>query len=420
MGTRARGPVGVASAPGLRRLRFDVAARPLIVLFELTRACELACRHCRAEAVRRADPDQLTTTEVLGTLDDLGSLGAPRPIVVLTGGDPLLRDDLEQLVRHGTTLGLAMAVSPAGTPRANRSHLAGLRRAGASTVSFSLDGASPATHDAFRGVEGSFDWTLAGCRAASAVGLRLQINTTVSAETVTELPDIARLVARLQAKLWSVFFLVPTGRAKPASALGPEETEDVLHFLADVAASVPLKTTEAPAYRRVLLERGAVLRSTASRGPLYTELLRRWERLAPTQVRAPGDRAAPTRSPLRAPLTIGDGRGVVFVSHRGEVCPSGFLPLVAGNLRDAPLSTIYASSPLFEVLRDPERLAGRCGRCEYRMVCGGSRAQAYARFGDPLGEDPTCAHRPGATLSVLDGSSGLAGEPCAPTDDSHR
>lgn len=376
---------GEQDAPRLsRHLRFDVSTRPFLVLVELTRACELACRHCRAEAVLEADPGELTTAELLAVLDNLGSLGAPRPVVVLSGGDPLLRDDLEELVRYGAALGLAMAVSPAGTLRASRERLAGLRSAGASVVSFSLDGASPSAHDAFRGIDGSFDWTLAACRSARATGLRVQVNTTVSAETVTALPGICQLVTRLEANLWSLFFLVPTGRARLSSALGPEETEDVLHFLATVAASIPLKTTEAPAYRRVLLER-RIVGEPAGRGPLYHELLARWESLAPT---------APRGSPRRAPLTIGDGRGAVFVSHRGEVCPSGFLPLVAGNVREAPLTTIYASSSLFEALRDPGRLSGHCGRCEYQGVCGGSRAQAFARLHDPLGEDPTCTYRP--------------------------
>lgn len=383
-------------APGkLRRLRFDLRTRPFLVLFELTRACDLACHHCRADAMPKADPDELSTREVRAVLDDLASLGSPRPIVVFTGGDPLQRSDLTSLVRHATTSGLAAAVSPAGTPRASRERLGELRAAGARTVSLSLDGASPASHDALRGVEGSFAWTLSACRAAQAAGLRLQVNTTVSAETVAELPETLRLVAELGASLWSVFFLVPLGRASALSALSAQQTEDVLAFLAEAAGMMPLKTTEAPAYRRVLLQRQAGTAALAL-GPLYEDLRRRLELVGPVPRVRIADSAspAPAGPPRRGPLAVGDGRGVIFVSHRGDVYPSGFLPLAAGNVRQVPLSSIYARSPLLQALRDPSRLSGRCGKCELAEVCGGSRAQAYARSGDPLGEDPTCAYEP--------------------------
>lgn len=396
---------GLSALTGLRRLHFNLGARPFLVLFELTRSCGLACRHCRADAVSARHPDELSSNEVRTVLDDLASLGAPRPIVVFTGGDPLRRADLVPLVRHGARAGLSMAVSPAGTPLASRSRLGALRHAGASAVSFSLDGGSPAAHDAFRRVTGSFAWTLAACQAARTVGLRLQVNTTVSAETVVELPAICRLVAELGANLWSVFFLVPTGRARSLRALSASETEDVLGFLAEAAAIVPLKTTEAPQFRRVLLEREVAFGARAtSFGPLYDELRRRLEAVGPgPDPRGHGGAsAAPVRAPRRSPLVVGDGRGVVFVSHRGDVCPSGFLPLVAGNVRDRPLSEIYSASPLLQALRDPRLFTGRCGRCELRELCGGSRAQAYAASGDPLGEDPCCAYEPAAALPAAE------------------
>ncbi|MHB8246362.1 MAG: TIGR04053 family radical SAM/SPASM domain-containing protein [Acidimicrobiales bacterium] len=378
----------------MRRLRFDIESRPFLVLVELTRACDLACRHCRATAKPEPDPDDLTTEEIRGILDDLAALGPPRPIVVFTGGDPLQRSDLGQLVRYAASSGLAAAVSPAGTPKASPSRLVDLRVAGASTVSFSLDGADPASHDAFRGVDGSFAWTVAGCRAARAAGLRVQVNSTVSVDTVDQLPDMVRLVAELEANLWSVFFLVPTGRALALAQLSAAETEDVLGFLVEAAAVVPLKTTEAPAYRRVLLQRHGGLAAPAL-GPLYAELHRRLEGLAPLlSSNGRGKPAARGAEPRRNPLAVGDGRGVVFVSHCGEVSPSGFLPLAVGSVRDRPLTEMYANSALFHALRDPNRLTGRCGRCEFRDVCGGSRSQAYARFGDPLAEDPTCAYEP--------------------------
>jgi len=404
----------------LRRLHFDLDKRPFLVLLELTRSCGLSCRHCRADALGEHHPDELRTHEIEAVLDDLASLGAPRPIVVFTGGDPLCRSDLVALVRYATRLGLTIAVSPAGTPRARKARLGALRSAGAGTVSFSLDGASPDTHDAFRGVDGSFAWTLGGCRAARAAGLRLQVNTTVSAETVGELPALCRLAAELGANLWSVFFLVATGRGASVQALSAAETEDVLWFLADASAAVTLKTTEAPHFRRVLLERGNSQRVGRQRpGPLYEELRRRFELLpgGPVEAgrsavrRARGSAAVSTNSgisvrsgqafvsgpPRRSPLMVGDGRGVVFVSHLGEVYPSGFLPLVVGNVRQAPLSNIYAEAPLLKALRGSE-FGGRCGRCEYRRICGGSRAQAFATSGDPLGEDPSCVYQPGSDL----------------------
>ncbi len=381
-----------AAPPGVRRLRFDVDARPLLVLFELTRACALACRHCRAEAALHPDPNELTTAEVTAVLDDLASAGAPRPLLVFTGGDPLQRPDLLQLVRHARDAGLSVALSPAGTPRATPDALAALRAAGAGAVSFSIDGSTSETHDDFRRVDGSFAWTVAGCKAAVAAGLRLQVNTTVTTENVFDLPAIGRLVAELGAGLWSVFFLVPVGRGATLRALGPAETEDVLAFLADAAEALPLKTTEAPAFRRVLIQRQRAASPgdapPPATGPLYRELRRRLDELGLPP------RASRHDGPQRRPLAVGDGRGVVFVSHVGDVQPSGFLPLVAGNVRERPLSSIYAASPLLRSLRDPAMLKGRCGRCELREVCGGSRAQAFARTGDPLGEDPSCGYDP--------------------------
>lgn len=378
----------VTAGRSVRRLRFDVSARPFLVLLELTRACDLACRHCRAEAVADPGPDELTTAEVVSVVEDLAALGPPRPRLVLTGGDPLRRPDLDELVRHASGAGLPVAVSPAGTPRATPDRLAALRDAGAGAVSFSLDAASAPVHDAFRRVDGSFRWTLAGCEAARRAGLRLQVNSTVTAATINELPALARLVSELHASMWSVFFVVPVGRAGADQALSAAQTEDVLRFLGTVAAWVPLKTTEAPAFRRILSRP-----TTTGPGPLYEALTRRLDAVWPVDTRPSVRR--------RAPLAVGDGRGVVFVSRRGDVQPSGFLPLVAGKVRQAPLTTIYATAPLLRALRDGTARGGRCGRCEYADICGGSRAQAFARTGDPLAADPSCPYEPGADGSPI-------------------
>ncbi len=370
----------------VRSLKRD-PRRPFLVLLELTRACDMACWHCRASSLHEREPDELSTKELFRLFEDLSSLGPPRPLVVLTGGDPMMRPDLVELVGYGSSLGLAMAVSPAGTPRANFESLTSIREAGCGVVSFSLDGASSATHDALRRVAGSFEWTLDAARAAKAAGLRLMINSTVSRENLAELPALAELASRLSANLWSVFLLVPTGRARLAQPLSAQETEDVLHFLADLAGSISLKATEAPAYRRVLIQRARS--EELPRGPLYNKLAN-LARLHWPKPASPGTKNRP-------PLAVGDGRGVVFVSSKGEVSPSGFLPLVVGNIREAPLSEIYAGSPVLRALQDPNQLRGRCGRCPYRDVCGGSRAQAWARSGDYLAEDPTCPFDPALT-----------------------
>lgn len=390
---------GGGSAPDaklIRHLRFDFSARPFLVLFEVTRACDLACRHCRAEAAPDPDPDELSTQEVLGVLDDLASLGAPRPIVVLTGGDPLRRTDLLTLVRRGAAAGLAMSVAPAGTPRATPSMMRALRAAGVRRISLSLDGATAAAHDRFRGTPGSFSWTLAACAAARHAGLQVQLNTTVSAETVDQLPQLLALALRLEVNLWSLFFLVSVGRGQALEPIGPEAVSDVLELLHDVAAPrLPVKTTEAPAYRRVVLQHAQPDRWPApSHGAQYHALRRRAEELLGDQPVAP--QASSRRRP---PLAVGDGRGVVFVAYNGNVQPSGFLPLVVGNVRTTRLSELYATAPLLNALRDPERLRGRCGRCELRDVCGGSRARAWASSGDPLGEDPACTYEPRSATS---------------------
>ncbi len=416
IGGRDDPPASVHAAPsGLRHLRYDVGQRPFLVLFELTRACELACRHCRAEAKRERDADELSSDEVAAVLDDLGALGAPRPIVVFTGGDPLMRPDLLELVRHGVREQLAVSVAPAGTPRAAPGLLRELRQAGVSTVSFSLDGGRAATHDDFRLTPGSFDWTVAACTTARQAGLRLQLNTTVTAATAPELPEMLRLALRLGVGLWSVFFLVPMGRGTTLEPLTATGIEDALEFLYEAATLIPLKTTEAPQYRRIMLSHRADDQvDPDDRGPLYGELHDRLGALGLEPPPSDPARRFATRDGARrrVPLVVGDGRGVVFVSSRGEVQPSGFLPLVAGNVRERPLPDIYSDSKLFRSLRDPDQLRGRCGRCEFREPCGGSRARAFAAFGDPLAEDPGCPYVPGV---ARDRASGVLAPRSRPT-----
>jgi AdoMet-dependent heme synthase len=378
-----------ATHEGIRTLRHDPDEQPFIVIWEVTRACGLVCQHCRADAIRDRHPAELTTAEGRHLLDELATFGPPRPLVVLTGGDPFERDDLEELVAYGTAQGLHLSLSPSVTPRLTAPTLARLRDAGTKAVSLSLDGATAATHDGFRGVDGVFDATLDAARMIRTLGLRLQLNTTVTQHTVTELPEVLRQAIDLDASLWSVFFLVPTGRGGSLDALDARETEDVLHWLHDASRLVAIKTTEAPQFRRVVLQRrGGDLGGPPARGPLHEQLR---DASADLFIRYAGSER---RSP-RPPLDVNAGKGFVFVDHLGSVYPSGFLPLPAGSVRHTPITELYRRAPLLRQLRDPDSFGGRCGRCEFRGVCGGSRSRAYATTGDPLAEDATCSYEPG-------------------------
>ncbi len=372
----------------IRLMHHDTAVQPFIVIWEVTRACQLVCTHCRADAIHSRNPLELSTDEGRRLLDDLASFGKPRPLVVLTGGDPFERPDLVELVAHGTSLGLSMALSPSVTARLTRPILVELHNAGAKAVSLSLDGATAGTHDSFRGVDGVFDATMDAAHMVREVGYRLQINTTVTRSTVRELPGILKTVLELGASLWSVFFLVPTGRGKLLEPLTAAEEEEVLHWLHDVSALVAIKTTEAPHYRRIAIQRSGVdaLDEMFPVGPLRTRLRHDTDGLLTGYEQR--------RRQPRAPIDVNSGRGFAFIDHVGMVYPSGFLPATVGSVRDQPFPEIYREARLLQELRSPDALGGRCGNCEFRSICGGSRSHAYAVTGDPLAEDPSCLYQP--------------------------
>ena len=382
-------PTTTEPRPEIRTLRHDPDVQPFIVIWEVTRACPLVCQHCRADAIHQRHPAELTTAQGRALLDDLATFGPPHPLVVLTGGDPFERDDLEELVAHGTAQGLHVSLSPSVTPQLGRPTLERLRDVGAKAVSLSLDGATAATHDAFRGIDGVFGDTLEAAHMVRDLGLRLQVNTTVTTGNLAELPAILRQVIALHAGLWSVFFLVPTGRGAALDALDAHETEDVLHWLHDASRLVAIKTTEAPHFRRVALQRRGGPAAPELVGPVYEQL-----RGDVTDLLDGG--GTPVRRAPRPPLDVNAGKGFVFVDHVGAVYPSGFLPAPVGSVRDRPITELYREAPLLRWLRDPDRFEGRCGRCEFRQVCGGSRSQALAMTGNPLGEDPTCSYQPGS------------------------
>lgn len=331
--------------------------RPLIVIWEITRSCALVCRHCRAEAIPRRDPRELRGKEVEAFLDQVAEI---HPLFfVLTGGDPANRPDLTAIAASATRRGLRVAISPSATPRLVHSDFQKLRAAGVERLSLSLDGASRTTHDAFRGVPGTWDWTHQAITKAREVGIEVQINTTFSRTNIGEYKEFLTILEAIQPSLWSIFLLVPTGRATANEMLSPGATEVLFGNLVTYSENCgfPIKTTEGPHYRRIMRSR------------------------------------SPRQSPWSAAAT-NDGKGFVFISHIGDIQPSGFLPLTCGNVRTDNLLDVYRHSPVFQSLRVPDQLHGKCGYCEYRQICGGSRARAYATTGDWLAEDPSCSYQP--------------------------
>ena len=374
-----RGSQVVAGHHGMPSLAdVDFNLTPFTVAWEITQACALACVHCRASAQPRRDPRELSTQEGFGLIDQIAEMG--NPILVITGGDPLMRRDVYDLISHGAGRGLRVSLSPSATALLTKEHLRRAKDAGVVRIHLSLDGSTPEIHDAFRQVDGSYARTLKGIEAAREIGLSLQIGTTVTRRNVADLPALSRLIADFGALMWNIFFLVPTGRGKENDMVSAQEHEDTFNWMYDLSKSAPfdVRTTAAQHYRRVVIERtraelgrdGAIHQALTGAGYSFQDGLNR-----PQQ-------------------GVNDGKGFCFISHIGEVCPSGFLQLSAGNVRETPIAELYRNSKLFRELRDPSLLKGRCGQCEYRRVCGGSRARAWALTGDYLGEESRCVYRP--------------------------
>lgn len=339
----------------------DFAERPFILFWEVTRACALACRHCRAIAQPQAHPDELTHEEAMALVDKIAEL-AP-PMLVLTGGDPMMRRDIFDIITRATERGLRVALSPAATNRLVNADFAALRAAGVVSMSLSLDGATQESHDRFRGVPHTFERTLQAARAAMEAGIQLQVNTTLAKSTLGEMDSFIELMRELNPDVWSVFVLVPTGRATQEDLPSADELEQTWQRLESLRSELPfaIKTTEGHHYRRVLMQ-------------------------AAKQGGQPPRHLIPTR----------DGKGVLFISHTGEVQPSGFLPLTAGNVRTDDLATLYRTHPIFVQLRNDDALGGKCGKCEYRKLCGGSRARAFGTCGDMMAAEPLCNYIPAA------------------------
>jgi len=356
---------------------FDQA--PFTIAWEVTRACAYACVHCRADAQPQRHPLELTTEEGFQLIDRLAAFGN-HPILIFTGGDPMMRRDLFDLIAYATEKGLRCSLTPTATALPTKSRLQKARNAGVRRIALSLDAPRPAIHDDFRKVAGSWQRTMDILHRAHDVGLSVQVNTTVAKHNAHILPEMVTFIEEVGAVQWSVFFLVPTGRGQIDWMISPEEHERIFNWLYDLAQEAPfdIKATAAPMYRRVAIQRkrqelgeDAAI-SFQGAGFQYADGLDR-----------------PTKG-------VNDGNGFLFISHLGNIEPSGFLPLVAGNVRKDDVVEVYRHHPIFKDLRDPDKLKGRCGVCEFRDVCGGQRGRAYGVTGDYLETDPACVYIPQA------------------------
>ncbi|HXH60879.1 MAG TPA: TIGR04053 family radical SAM/SPASM domain-containing protein [Fimbriimonadaceae bacterium] len=353
----------------------DYSQNPMIVYWETTRACALACRHCRATAMPDPDPRQLTTKEAFRLLENVADFGAPTPHVILTGGDPLNRPDLNELIAHANSLGVKVSITPAATEALTREAIFALKDAGIDSFGLSLDGSTAEKHDAIRQVPGCFDRTIQAAKWAGEAGLPLQVNTLLARETQDDLYDIYKLLHTFPVMRWALFFLIGVGRGRQLHEFEPDQSESLMEWVYDLAKKAPfqVKTTEAPSYRRVAMNK---MKSAGLSG---------------AEIR---------QSSIHRGFTIRDGNGIVFVSHVGDVYPSGFLPVTGGNVRQQPLKDIYRSSQVFLDVRDVDNFDGKCGRCEYRKICGGSRARAYAHTHNLKGSDPICLYDPKVTQEL--------------------
>jgi AdoMet-dependent heme synthase len=393
--------------PARGGLNFDET--PFLAIWEVTQSCDLACKHCRAAAQPIAHPDELTHEEGKALIDQIAGMGVP--IFVFTGGDPMKRKDVFELIQYAAGKGVQVALTPSATPLLTREAIFKLKEAGLVRLGISLDGSTPEIHDTFRGLAGAWARTIQAIEWANEAGIPIQVHTTISRHNAHDLDNLCALFEKLDIVMWNVFFLVPVGRGQQADLLSGEEFEQVFGKIYELShrVSFQIKTTEAMHYRRYLLQHnleerkmghghpgghpGAALkghgfsRAEAAIGKEGASAPAAYEPGAPTA-------DAKTRTASWATRRVNDGKGFMFISHVGNVYPSGFLPIHAGNIRETPLSEIYREAPIFKSLRDTSKLEGKCGACEYKEICGGSRARAYALTGNPLAQEPCCIYQP--------------------------
>jgi radical SAM protein len=376
--------------PALDGLNFDEA--PFLAIWEVTQSCDLACKHCRAAAQPLAHPDELTTAEGKSLIDQIAAMRVP--IFVFTGGDPLKRKDVFELIRYAADKGVHVALTPSATPLLTREAIFKLKEAGLVRLGISLDGSTPKINDDFRGLPGAWARTIQAIGWANEAGIPIQVHSTIGRFNSSDLDNMCALFEKMAIVMWNVFFLVPVGRGQLDDLLSGEEFEQVFGKIYELSQRVnfQIKTTEAMHYRRYLLEHNLqenkIEAQRVGHGGGHPQVIaQRYEPGAPTA-------STKTRTMGWATRRVNDGKGFLFISHVGNVYPSGFLPIDAGNVRQTPLSEIYREAPIFKALRDTSQLKGKCGVCEYKEICGGSRARAYALTGDPLAPEPCCIFQP--------------------------
>jgi radical SAM protein len=359
----------------------DYHQNPFIVIWEVTRACELKCVHCRADAQFAPDPRELTHQEGLELIDQIYEMN--NPLLVFTGGDCMLREDLFELAQYAIHKGMRVSITPSATSNVTKEKMRRAKEVGLSRWGFSLDAPVAEVHDRFRGVAGSFDLTIEKIQYLHELKMPLQINTVISRYNYHLLEEMSQLVATLGAVMWYIFLLVPTGRGQMKDCITPAEHEKVFRWLYRLSKTAPydIKTTAAQHYRRVVLQEK--MREKA----IQTGQIR-YEDTITT------DSASLIDGIKRAPKGVNDGNGFLFVSHIGDVMPSGLLPIKAANIRETPLAKIYREAKLFQDLRQPSKYKGKCGVCEFNEICGGSRSRAYAVTGDYLESEPFCVYIP--------------------------
>ncbi len=360
----------------------DFNRDPFIVIWELTRACQLKCLHCRAEAQYRRDPRELSFEEGKALIDQIKEMN--NPMLVFTGGDPLEREDVFDIADYAVKKGVRVSMTPSATPNVTKEAIEKAKEVGLARWAFSLDGPTAEIHDHFRGTAGSYDLTIERIKYLHELEIPVQINTVISRYNIDHLEEMAKVVESLECVLWSVFFLVPTGRGQTSDMISPVQHEKVFQWLYQLSKRVPfdIKTTAAQHYRRVVIQQKM---KEAKEQPQEIEYLD-----ALTQQGLTGS----IDGLGRAPKGVNDGNGFMFISHIGDVYPSGLLPIKVGNVREQPLAEIYRESPVMKALRDPDQYKGKCGQCEFRHVCGGSRSRAYAMTGDYLESEPFCVYIP--------------------------
>jgi radical SAM protein len=348
--------------------RYLYSDAPRNVYWEMTIACDLVCKHCRAESIPCRDPQELTTEDGKALMRDVKTMGS---MMILTGGDPMKREDLLDLIAYARDIRLPLGITPSTTPTLTRDIVRQFRMLGVAAMGVSLDGPNAEVHDTFRGVPGTFEHSIKALQWAREFHLQVQVNTTVTQETLPHLPSLYRLLreeAYPPVRRWTLFLLVPVGRGATLGLPSAEDVENLFAWVYSLSRDAPfhVSTIEAPHYRRYWIQR------KLEEGLSFEEIQRLGKRMG---------------------FGVRDGNGVIFVSHKGEVYPAGFLPApFLGNVREKPLSAIYRTSPLLLELRDMDRVTGKCGCCEFRWICGGSRARAYAVTGNYLAEEPLCVY----------------------------